>query len=208
MTRLHGHLVIVIALACAAALVVALPRGHATPEPRRVLDALPLRLGEWVSNSSSATVLPDDPRSVESLARQYSNGSRTVWLSVARYSGENGPDHRPALHMLVPERGLSSISRTTADIPLDVGAPPLRATHVALRFRDGDLNVWYWYALGDRLIGDEYSLRFWLALNTALRRDRELLLIRVASSDGGSPGEFVKDFMPALIRLRGHGERN
>jgi len=209
MSRLHRHFAVVIALASLAGLVVALPRGHARPEPRRTLERIPLQLGAWMSTpSDAAAILPDDPRSLESVARGYSSGGRTVWLAVARYTGENGPEHRPALDALVPARGLSSVSRSAVDIPLGGGAPPLRVTHVALRFGDQALGVWYWYALDGRLIASEYSLRFWLALNTALRRDRELLLVRIATSDDDSPRDFVRGLMPVLARLPGHTERN
>ena len=199
MRRLYGHLVVVVGLACLTGLVVALPRSYARPDERRVLERIPQQLGLWAARPGPA-ILPEDSRSIESLSREYSDGRRTVWLATARYTGQNGPDQRPALDTLAPHHSVSRVSRGAIDLT-PVGLP-LRARDVTVRFHDHGLRIWYWYTLDGRLIGNEYSLRFWLALNTLLRRDRELLLIRAASADDDSPADFVRELAPALARFR------
>lgn len=199
MKRLYGHLIVVIALAGLSALVVALPRSYAKPDDRRILGGISPQLGSWTERPG-VPLLPDDARSIEAFSREYSDGRRTAWLSIARYTGQNGPDHRPSLGTLVPSRGVSSVTRGAVD--LSPAGLRVTATDVTVRFQDHGVRVWYWYVLDNRLIGNEYSLRFWLALNTLLRRDRELLLIRAATADDDSPADFVRALAPALARLR------
>jgi hypothetical protein len=68
------------------------------------------------------------------------------------------------------------------------------------------MTAWYWYHLGPRVIGDEYRLRFWLGLNTLLRRGDPLFLVRVATIDGAVPVDFIQALAPHVQRFA--AERN
>ncbi len=206
MTRLDRHLLVALGLIGLAALTPAPPdRTQVTSGP--LLDSIPTTLGSWTAETSSVeTVLPVDSRSRESIGRVYDSGQRRLWLSVARYTSTNGPATRPALQALVRERGTSSLVRARATLSVD-GAEPISVMRVSLRFSDRVVTVWYWYQVGRRIVGDEYSLRFWLTLNTLLRRDHSLLLIRVATVDTDFPGNFLKFLVPCFYKLAAPAER-
>jgi EpsI family protein len=203
MSRLDRHLLVVAGLVGLTALALAVPRGHARPAPSSSLDAIPRQLGLWADSGLSARdILPIDGRSREWVSRVYASGSRRVWLSVARYTGENGPQSRPSLEALVPTPGATAVARDSVSIALDGAAKLQLATvRVSIRLPDHTVTTWYWYQLGDRIIANEYGLRFWLALQTALRRSEPLLLIRVATVDEDEPTDFIRQLLPRLHDL-------
>ena len=209
MTRLDRSLLVVLGLVALAAALVSLPRGEARAEIGASLDLIPLALGDWRGRmvADVDTLLPVDGRSLESTRRVYERGDRRVWLGVARYLDMNGPETRPALHAITAGRGATSVTRSAVRISLD-GATTLPAMRVSTHYMTATQTTWYWYRLGRRVIGDEYSLRFWLAADTLLRRQLPLWLVRVSTTNGEEPDDFVRLLAPHLDTLTRVAERN
>jgi EpsI family protein len=193
---------IVVGLVAVTAVLVSVPHRDARADIGAPLDVIPLALGDWRGRMANDAdqVLPVDDRSIEWTRRVYERGERRVWLGVARYMDVNGPDTRPALHAITPATGTMSVTRSTVHLTLS-DATTLAAMRISRHHPSGTLTTWYWYRLGDRLIGNEYSLRFWLGVDTLLRRRRPLWLVRVSTTDGHDPDDFVRLLAPRLNTL-------
>ena len=165
-------------------------------------------MGDWEARSPDAEILlPVDPRGVESIGRVFQRGERRLWAAITRYTGENGPEKRPALGAMVRTRGVTSLARETFALRLD-GAGSLPVMRLSMGRAGNTVTAWYWYHLGPRVIGDEYRLRFWLGVNTLLRREDALFLVRVATVDSEAPIDFIQALAPHVQRLAGRAERN
>ena len=208
MTRLERHLLVVVVLVALTALVVALPTSHARLAGPPQLHSIPAEVGGWeIRTPSSEVLLPVDRRSLESIGRVYERGDQRLWVAIARYSGENGPEKRPTLGTVVSTRGVTSIAREAVELPLD-GAHSLPAMRLSVGRSGNTMTAWYWYHLGPHVIGGEYSLRFWLGLNTLLRREDPLFLVRVVTTDGVVPIDFIQALATHVQRLAGRAEGN
>lgn len=211
MTRVDRPLFVVLGLVAVTALLISIPRGVVRAATGRSPDAIPLELGPWTGRMIAAEdrALPLDPRSLESIRRIYESGDRRVWLGVARYPDENGPDIRPAPDRIAPTHGgvTGLVGRADDRIFVDTGHE-VSTIRIATQFRDLHLTTWYWYRLGSRRIANEYSMRFWLGANTILRRHEPLFLVRVSTSDGRRPDDFVRLLLPHLDTLSTVVERN
>jgi hypothetical protein len=208
MSPIHRSLVVVLVVVAVTSAIVSLPGREARDVDQRAFLGLPVQIGGWTAQAWVVDRLfPTDRRGVESIERVYEKGERRLWLAIVRYSGASGADKRPALDALVPERTGATVSRDAVTVPLapDGGVP---ATRVALITAAKTLTTWYWYHLGSRAIGDEYRLRFWLAVDSIVGRDQPLLLVRVATDDGVVPSDFIRAMAPHLQRLAAHSERH
>ncbi len=208
MTRLDRHLFVVLGLVALTALLISLPRGEVRADIRPSVDTIPLEIGAWQGRTVSGddAALPVDVRSLESIRRTYEIGERRVWLGVARYPDENGPDIRPSPDAIAPTRGVSAVARGTARIPLDA-AHDVSAIRISTRYSNHSLTTFYWYRLGRRAISNEYGMRFWLGVNTLLRQRHPLFLVRVSTTDGQVPDDFVRLLVPHLDTLSALAER-
>ena len=208
MSPIHRSLVVVIVVVAMTSAIVWRPRPKTRDVDQPAFLDMPVQIGGWTAQARVVDRLfPIDRRSVESTERVYENGERRLWLAIVHYSGASGADKRPALDALVPARTGATVSRDAVTVPLapDGGIP---ATRVALITAANTLTTWYWYHLGSRAIGDEYRLRFWLAVNSIVGRDQPLLLVRVATDDGVVPSDFIRAMAPHLQRLTAHSERH
>ena len=207
MSRLARHLLILIGLVAVVAIALAIPRGHARAATNLGLDRIPLELGPWQASLDTAqAVLPIDERSLESLSRVYSDGRRRLWVAVARYTGDNGPGRRPSVDALASTRGAISGVRDAVTLPFPDGGT-LPAMRLSVGWPEYTVTTWYWYRLGARAVGDEYSLRLRLGLNSVLGRSEPLLLVRVAALESEPPTAFMTLLVRHLDRLVDDAQR-
>jgi hypothetical protein len=192
MTRLDRRVLVVVGLVALTAAAIGSPRSQAHVRSASNSTNLPGTLGSWVARPvSDDGLLMVDRRSPESLIRSYENGARRASVALSLYTGENGPDRRPDINALISGKGVTHIDRTSVQLAAG-DRPSVPARRLTLTTRTGTINVWYWYRLGSRAIGDEYTLRFWMGANSVLHRIQPLLLVRVATTGNDLPVDFIE----------------
>lgn len=201
MRLLDRRLAVLLGLVALAGLAVALPGRADDSNGGAALSALPLKADGWIATGDAPEdLLPSDPGARESARWTYSRGSRTVFVAVARYRG-NDPGWRPSINLIAPERGAISVRRERLAIGLN--GVPGRATPlnlVSVHGRDRHLSVLYWYQVREQTIADAYYLRLASLLTALQLRRQEVWLVRVATPDSERPEEFLRAFYPHLVK--------
>ncbi len=179
-------------------LLLAASRSQGTPRADHLPD-LPVRVGAFAGTPAAPEdVLPDDPRALTTARGTYTDGTRTVWVSVARYAGRNHPLTRPAVHRIAPEQGAVSIARSRLAYRPARGSELITVNLVTVRQPHRELALAYWYRIdADRVVG-EYDLRWRLFRDTLLRREPQVWLVRLATTDTGGLRSILAAFHPAL----------
>jgi hypothetical protein len=195
---LDARLGVGLVLLAGLGLLLAAPRSHGTPRADRVPD-LPVRVGAFAGTPTAPEdVLPDDPRALTAARGTYTDGTRTVWVSVARYAGRNHPLTRPAVHRIAPEQGAVSIARSRLAYRTAHRSDAITVNLVTLRQPHRELALAYWYRIDtDRVVG-EYDLRWRLFRDTLLRREPQVWLVRLATTDADALPSILEAFHPVL----------
>ena len=213
MTRQGRFVLVTVALFVLSGTALALPRSARDMPLPQPLDAIPTALGEWrPAAPPSDEILPRDPRATDSLARGYTDGTRTSWVAVGYYPNQTDT-RRPATGNLVyPSSGWTDLSSETVSIPLS-GAPALPANLILVRREDRRVVILYWYQLPGGTIGSDHLYRARLMWNRIVHRRADGALVRVAAAvpPDGSPAqviaqqaEFLEAFLPELSRRLPH----
>lgn len=195
------HLLVFFGLLALAGVAISLPGSEPAVSHELWLERLPLHIDGWTARTGAPeTILPTDPRAVETVRRTYSNDGRTVWLSVAAYRSRNHPERRPSLNHIAPEAGATTVmyDRRRIDLP---GSPQAAIGRISVERKARRVSILYWYQLGERPIVDEYQLRFRLFVNTLLGHQPPLVLVRLATEGTEAPPAFVRALPPHLVTI-------
>jgi EpsI family protein len=208
--RAERHLLALLTLLVATGFAVtfARPTDAELPLDSVAIAALPLEAAGWRgAPGAPQDVLPIDPRAAAMQRWTYVRGGKTVWLSVGRYRAGNDPRQRPLLDRIVGASGSNVIKHDEAPLVLNAVSDRLGASvpmnRVALRRGNQSLAIDYWYELSDRTITGEYTLRFWLFLDTLQGRRRPLTLVRVAADGQPTLDAFLQVFYVHLAQSIG-----
>lgn len=195
------RLVTCLLLAAALASILAAARtargSAATGEPP--LPGLPPVVEVFTGLGPAPTdVLPFDPRAQASVTRTYTNGHRTVWVSVARYTARNHPLTRPAVHLIAPERSAVSLTRDRVQFRAQDGGRAVTANLVTVHQLHRELAIVYWYLVDGEHVTSEYGLRWHLFVDTLMQRSPRVRLIRVATSPTDGLASILSSFYPVV----------
>lgn len=178
MSNLHRLGLVLGLLAAAAGLV------HGTPPlPARVrpayLDRVPLALAGWTATPGvPVAVLPPDPRAAAVIHRTYRSGARTVWVSVALFTGQDDPSRRASLGLIHLD---PSVAGEAADVTVQLGgSSPTRLRASVIRRGGERYAVVHWHQIGSRAYTSEYALRWALTRQILAARSGDSVLARVA----------------------------
>ena len=203
-----------------AALMLTLLAGVGLYAPSRInerhlafpFDFFPMELGGWTgTNGIPPDAMPVDPQSEDQLLRTYRRGPQLVWVSVGHYRRQTESHRHPALDLLYPGQGWSTIEHRQVTIPID-GARPQMISPNAIVMRQPHRTVvtLYWHQVQSDTLISEYGNRGKLFINRLFRQRSDGSFVRIVSSvedvgDVSSTLEaqtgFVQVFHPELLKL-------
>lgn len=197
------YLLVFLGLVALAGLAVLVPRQAGEPSPGASIHDFPQRLDGWVAvEGVPEEILPSDPRALATVRRTYAKEGLKVYSAISRYRSRNNPQWRPHLNLIGPERGAISVEHDPLQITLDgVHSRAIPVKSLAVRRRARQVRVVYWYQLGEQTIAGDYDFRLVHFVDTLLARRRELLLVRLATTDGDRPEAFTRAFYPQLMKI-------
>jgi EpsI family protein len=211
MSRQGRFFLVTMTLLVTAGAALALPRGARDVPLLIPLESLPTTLGPWrPAEPPPDEVLPRDPRAAQSLARGYTDGTRTAWVAVGFYPNQT-EGQRPATGSLVfPSRGWTDLTEEAVSIPVSgAGASALPANLVRVRRGDRRVAMLYWYHLPGGTVGSDHVYRVRLLWNRLAHRRADGALVRVAmplpadvspAAVVAEQAEFLRVFLPELSR--------
>jgi EpsI family protein len=206
-------IVVSVLLAIAAIAVARAERQEETPL-RSPFDAFPMQLGDWrgAARPPLAQNVLDVLGLDDYMVRLYRRGNKEYAdLYVGYWKSQRQGDTMHSPQNCMPGAGWLPVSQTlmTLPDPRDANAPPLSVNRYLIEKGLDRQLVLYWYQGRGRVIGGEYTSKFYLMWDAAWRNRTDAAIVRiVVPLDGKSKAAedsaeqaavaFVNALVPAL----------
>lgn len=170
-------------------------RVEVTPD-RAIFVDFPMQLSGWHGTSLTLEKQYIDALRFDDyvLAEYRSGGGEPVSLYSAYYRSQRKGQSAHSPQSCLPGGGWEISSFTTMDFPArNERARPLQANRVLIQKDSQKQVVLYWFKQRDRILTNEYKVKFYLLWDALLRGRTDGALVRIASVVGSGETEAVVD---------------
>lgn len=188
----------IIVLAAVFSLLVA--KRVEIPPQREVLSSYPMQLGQWQGKRIALEQIYLDQLKLDDyLLSDYVDGNRNwVNLYVAYYGSQRKGHSIHSPRACLPGGGWEIKSLTQKNLDeIVVNGMPLAVNRTVIQMGDNKQLVYYWFKQRDRIITNEYMVKWYLFWDALTRNRTDGALVRVTTPV--RPDENIEDADSRLI---------
>jgi EpsI family protein len=193
-----------ILLLAQAALLYSSIRPEAVP-PSRPLARFPREIGVWrlLQEGVVEPEIQEILRADDLLARTYVNGAErapaSLFIAAFRSQRSGKAPHSPK--NCLPGSGWTQVD--ARQLPVDVGlAQPIVVNRYEVQHEESRALVLYWYQSRDRVIGNEFTAKFWVVADAIRLNRTDTALVKVTvpilNRDSLASEKIAVDFTQAF----------
>jgi len=173
---------VVVVLGVVAATSYLMPsRVEARPQRNWFVD-FPMKVGVWSGRQAKIEDMYLDALKLDDyVLADYTNGADVVNLYSAYYASQRqgGAVHSP--RSCIPGGGWRMTTFEQVTLPGEEGAPALRVNRSVIELGDQRQLVYYWFKQRDRVLTNEYSVKWYIFVDALTRQRTDGALVRLVT---------------------------
>jgi exosortase D (VPLPA-CTERM-specific) len=168
-------------------------RVEARPERSWFVD-FPMTLGAWSGRQEKIEDEYLDALKLDDyLMADFTNGRSVVNLYSAYYASQREAQSVHSPRSCIPGGGWRINTFEQVAIPGDTGAPALRVNRAVIELGDQRELVYYWFKQRDRLLTNDYLVKWYIFVDAFTRRRTDGALVRLVTQLARGESESAAD---------------
>lgn len=198
------YMAAILIVAATAVAYVALPQRSETLPPRKELSDFPMTLGEWHGKQERLEQMYLDILKLDDyvFADYVNPDQQMVNFYVAYYATQNKGNSSHSPSTCIPGGGWTITSLTQVPVKgVMLNGKRLVVNRAVIQKDDYRQLVYYWFQERDRIVTDEYLVRWYIFWDALTRNRTDGALVRLVTTI--KPGEQLADADNLLARFLG-----
>jgi exosortase D (VPLPA-CTERM-specific) len=182
-------------LGIAAGFAIAPPAPETAPARKSFLE-FPLTLGDWRGRSDRLDQLYENTLlATDYLMVDFNRGQgRAANLFVAYYQSQRAGESAHSPKSCIPGGGWRIVDLREVSIPsVAIGKTPLKVNRAVIELGSHRELIYYWFQQRERVITNEYLVKWYLMLDSVARRRSDGALVRLVAPIGPNQSEADAD---------------
>jgi exosortase D (VPLPA-CTERM-specific) len=140
----------------------------------------PMKLGAWSGRQGKIEDIYLDAMKLDDyVLADYTNGTEVVNLYSAYYASQRQGEAVHSPRSCIPGGGWRMTTFEQITLPAEAGVPGLRVNRTLIELGDQRQLVYYWFKQRDRVLTNEYAVKWYIFVDALTRRRTDGALVRL-----------------------------